>query len=128
MPPIKSGQDKQLAQSLPTGSSATSIFSPTVLDLSGPEQDRGTSPREIIITHAICCNVSGAKAEYSMYFDDDGTTYGDSTAILKDVDIKKGESHFIEMRLIMNQDAGNLAAFSRPNASVNFTITGELKA
>lgn len=125
---FKTTQDRHLGQSKPSGSTPSSIFSPSTLDLSAAESTRGVTPRETAITHIICCNVADRPVEYSLYFDNDGTTYDDTTAIGKNVDIKKGESHFITTRLIMQQNAGNLAGFSNPSDSVNFTITGELKA
>ena len=65
-------QEKQLGQTRPSNTTATSIYSP------------GSSVTAVV-RNIHCCNTSGATATFRIFVDDDGTTYDETTALFWDV-------------------------------------------
>jgi hypothetical protein len=62
----------QLAQSRPSGTSAASIFTAAVAHE---------------ITCIVVCNTTGSAATYSVYHDDDGSTFDQTTALWYEVSL-----------------------------------------
>lgn len=104
-------QEKQLGQSCPTDSTAVSIYSP------------GASTTAIISTIHIC-NTSNENKKYSIFLDDDGTTYDETTALYYEVDIEKKSTHQIQTHLGMNNSSGNLTVQANSGNSLTFTVHG----
>ena len=79
------------------------------------------------IYQIIVANVDQAATTFSIWIDDDGTTYDDTTAIADTVSCSSGVIVNFEFPsgLPMNIAAGNLAILSSTTNSHNFTIIGE---
>ena len=71
----------QLAQSRPSGTSAVSVFT----SLTGHE-----------VTRIVICNTSGASATYSIYHDDDGSTFDETTALFFGVTLGANNTEIID--------------------------------
>lgn len=104
---------KQLGQSRPSGTSAGSLYSPS-------------SGEETVVHNIIVCNTSTSSAKYSIYIDDDGTTYDQSTALFYEVDLAAKASVAIEVKLCMNNSNGNLAVQTDTASALTFTANGEV--
>jgi len=89
-------QEKQLGQSRPSGTAAVSVYSPAA--------DTTAVIKTITIT-----NVSNASLRYSLFVDDDGTTYDETTALAWEISLAKQTSVFIETFIAMDNSAGNFA-------------------
>lgn len=102
--------EKQLGQNRPpTGGTAVSNYSPA----------SGTA----IIKSIVVCNTSGAAATYSIFLDDDGTTYDQTTAVFFDVPIDADDTHLLQVYWPLDS-AGNLATEASVNNAVTFTSLG----
>lgn len=89
-------QEKQLGQSRPAGTAAASIYSPP-------------ANTTTIIKTIIVSNVSSASMKYSIFMDDNGTTYDQTTAIAYNVVLAKESTIVIDTFLAMNDATGNIA-------------------
>ena len=104
-------QEKQLVQLRENSTTATSIYSP------------GTGVTAIIKT-IIVCNQTASSATYRIFLDNDGTTYGNETALFFDVPIGANETDLIETYLPMANDAGNIAGRTNIANAITFTVAG----
>lgn len=103
---------KQLAQSRPSNTSNTSIYSPDI-------------NTETIIKSIIICNTSGAIANLRVFVDDDGTTYNEATAIVWDMPIYPStQPSIIEVNICMNNSNGNLAIRTDTASALTVTVFG----
>ena len=102
---------KQLAQSRPAGTTAASIYSPA-------------ASTETLIKTIIIANVSAGSMKYSLFVDDNGTTYDESTAIAWEVSLAKGNTIIIDGNIMMNDSAGNLAFKVDIASSATCTVFG----
>jgi len=105
-------QEKQLAQAAGQASSAT-MYSPG-------------SGETAVIKNLTIANVTTGVSTYSIYLDDNGTTYGDATALFKNIPIAAGETHILSVYWPMNDAAGNLAVQCAVNNDCTFTAFGLL--
>ena len=82
-----------------------------------------------LIYHIIIANVDQGATTFSLFLDDDGTTYDDTTAIADTVSCGSGivVQYDFEHGLPMNLNGGNLAILSSVNDSHTFTVIGEEK-
>jgi len=103
---------KQLGQSLPSDTTAVSIYSP----------GDGITAR---ITDIYICNVTGSSADFRIFVDDDGTTYSTATALYYDVAQGANTTTHVETNLYMNNSSGNIAVRTDTNSALCFTIFGE---
>lgn len=106
---------KVLAQTRPAGTSAVSVYSP---------DDKA------IIKQIIVCNTTSSAAAFSIYLDEDGTTYDQTTALYYAHNINANDTVPIvfaeeEGWLPMNSSAGNLAIQTDTGSALTFTIIGE---
>ncbi len=101
---------KQLAQFEVT-TVATSFYSP-------PADTQTIIKSMIVVNHGV------ASTEYTLYHDDDGTTYDDSTTLISDLGIAKGEFDLGTANLMMNNSNGNLAIKAGSNDRLTITIYG----
>jgi hypothetical protein len=102
--------EKQLAQETPT--SATSLYSPAV--------NTTTTIRSIVV-----CNHGNNDTTFSIYLDDDGSTYDTDTALFYKCAIDAKSTVLINgIEWTMNDYNGNLAGDSG-NGNCTFTIFGK---
>ena len=101
-----------LGQLRPADTNAASLFSPT----------RGFEYRIDVI---YVCEQAGATPTYRIFFDDDGATYDETTAIAYDVALTANQSLRVEGPFYMNNAAGNLGVRSSANNQITFTAFGE---
>ena len=104
-------QEKQLAQSRPSGTSAASIYSPP-------------ASTTAIIKTIIIANVGSGSVDASLFCDDDGTTYDESTSIYWEVSIANGNTTIIDTYICMDDATGNFAVQSSSGNDLTFTIFG----
>ena len=103
---------KILGQLRPANTTATSLFSPT----------RGHEYRIDVI---MVCETAGNTPSYRLFFDDDGTTYDETTAVAYDVALSANQSLRIEGPFYMNNEDGNLGVRSSAGSEITFTAFGE---
>ena len=103
---------KILGQPRLTNTTATSVFSPT----------RGFEYRIDVI---MVSEHAGNTPSYRLFFDDDGTTYDQTTAIAYDVALTANQSARIEGPFFMNNPSGNLAARASAGNEVTVTVFGQ---
>jgi hypothetical protein len=103
----------QLAQSRPSVTTAQGILAPSI-------------PTEV--TLITVCNTTGTAAAFSIYHDDDGTTYDDSTALYRAVSVAANTTVRIEFQHagggISLSDTGNLAVRTDTASALTFTVYG----
>lgn len=104
-------QEKQLGQLRPANTSAASIYSPG-------------SGITAIIKNITVCNLTGNTVKFSIFHDDDGTTYDETTALFYTVDILKNQTLILPGFMAMNVDAGNLAVQTNTANALTFTVYG----
>lgn len=100
---------KELAQSRPSGTSAASVFQPAAL---------------AFIDSILVANV-GADAKFSIYLDQDGTTYSEATALYYQNNLLSGttlEFHF--EKGIPITKSGNLAVQTNTASAITFSVYG----
>ena len=105
---------KQLAQSRPAGTAAVSIYSP------------GANVEAAF--RILVCNNTNAPAKYSIFVDDDGTTYDESTALAFEQEIGANETVSFPPstdKIAMNNEAGNLAVQTDVGDAITFTVNGD---
>lgn len=106
-------QNKELAQNRPDGTSATQVYQP----------DNYAEISVITIT-----NTTASAVDYSMYIDQNGTTYDESTAIAFSVELPANSTTIWDLEnpipLFSN---GNLAIQSSVADALNFSIYGHEK-
>ena len=93
------------------GGTAESIYSP------------GAGETGVIRTIFVCNQTSGADT-FSIYLDNDGTTYDEETALYHDVAIAANTTLVLAVYLPMNNAAGNLAVEAATTDAVTFTVAG----
>ena len=102
----------QLAQSRPSGTSATSIFTATL-------------PTEI--TRIVICNTTGSAANYSLYHDDNGSTFDQTSALFYTVSLAANSTQNIELTpgsgLMVSKD-GQIAFQAGTGNALTCTIYG----
>lgn len=104
--------NRQIAQSRPANTSAASIVN----------EDRPWSLSFIVIT-----NTGSTTADYSIFHDADGTTYGTGTALAYEIAIGVGEMHTIELPIRNDNRLGNLAVQSSVADTITFSVYGEIE-
>ena len=102
---------QQLGQSRPSGTTATSLYSPG-------------AGEEVIIKSIIVTNTSGSSATYRLFVDSNGTTYDETTAIAWDITLGGGETDIFEGTICMNDSSGNLAVRTDTADALTFTANG----
>jgi hypothetical protein len=103
---------RQIAQSRPSSSSATSLYAI-------PNHYR-TEIRKIIV-----CNTSANVATFRIFHDVDGAIYTEATALFWDIPIDPGETIGIEEQFWMDgKQSGNLAVKSSEGNALTYTIYG----
>ena len=103
---------QQLGQLRPANTTAASLYSPP-------------STHRVLITQITICNTTAGIEEYSIYHDEDGTTYDASTALTQDESIAANTSiYLVGLEIWLNDAAGNLAVDTSANSAITFTCYG----
>lgn len=104
---------EQLGQLRPANDTAVSIYSP----------DEGVHAK---ITAIEVCNTSGEDANFSLYHDNDGTTYTEPTALRWNELVPwDTASEPIKLTIGMDNPDGNLAVKTSIGNALTFTVYGE---
>lgn len=99
----------QLGQARPSTTAAESLYSP----------DDGVSANiEKVVV------VATAAAQASIFHDEDGSTYDQSTALMYDRTMVANESLIYEIGAYMNSGAGNIGVKTSVNSAITFTAYG----
>lgn len=105
------GTPKQLAQ-VTAGVAAASIYSPP-------------ANVETEITAIIIANVSNASNRwFSIWIDDDGSTYQDGQKLFHEINVEKKTTTIIDVPIFMNNTAGNLAVAAQNATDITITVYG----
>ena len=107
---------RQLAQSRPSGTSAVSIYSPGAFYIAQ-------------INYIVIANTTGSTAYFSLFHDEDGTTYNETTTVAWQIDIATQASNVATIAttagLWMNgANGGNFAVLTETGSALTFTLYG----
>jgi hypothetical protein len=105
----------QLGQITPSNTTATSIYSP------------GASETAFVKT-VFVCNTGTSIVKYRLFHDDNGTTYGDATALAYDIELDPGRTHVWDVNILMNDSTGNLAGRTDTANDITFTAYGAVQS
>ena len=101
----------QIAQSRPSGTSATSVY---------------TASMRTEITRIVVANTTGSAANYSLYHDDDGSTFDQTTALYYTVSLAANTS--VELigaaAGLFVSKSGQIAVQTGTGSALTFTIYG----
>ena len=101
-----------LGQVRPSGTAAVSLYSPP-------------AATDTIVSMIKCCNVSVAAADVSVYLDDDGSTFDESTALHFEVELLAGETLEVTGTITLNDSSGNIGVQSSVANAITFTLFGD---
>ena len=104
-------QEKQLAQARENSINAVSVYSP------------GLSTTAII-KEIWLCNTTDTEARYSLFCDDNGTTYDESTALVWEAVLEADGSYRIPCYIPMNNTAGNFAYKQGTANAISISLFG----
>lgn len=104
-------QEKQLGQVRPASTSATSLYSPGA-GVTG------------IVKAIYVCNTTSANVKFSIFADDDGTTYDQTTALFWEVSIPGNSSVELDTFIAINNSSGNIAVGTDTANALTFTAFG----
>lgn len=111
----KTFDNKLLAQARPGNTSTATFYNPSVI----------TNVYTLIV-----CNTSVDTATYSVFWDDDGTTYDQTTALCYQIALPSHATEIInfgEMGLTMLDTAGNIGIQSGTASAITYSLFGETK-
>ena len=112
-----SAQARHLAQSRPSGTTAAALLTVASAAKNGIE-----------ITRLVIANTTASSAKFSVYHDDDGTTYDQTTALYYSVAISANTTTVIEAQSensgITISPGGALAVQTDTGSALTFTLYG----
>lgn len=103
-----------LAQARPAGTTAVSGYAKPTKKL-------------ITVTHIVVVNTTGASANCSLFFDDDGTTYDQTTALVYAMPIGANGTTIFEIPFTMETDGGNIGIQTGTGSALTFNIFGKVR-
>ena len=103
----------QLAQARENSTNAVSVY--------GTDNGHLSTLQTIML-----CNTTASAVTFRLFFDEDGTTYDETTALYWDASLAAGSTLTIELLngLYMANDAGNIAYRSSVANAITITIWG----
>ena len=104
-------QEKQLAQARENSTNAVTVYS------------RPADTTSIVKT-LIVCNTSGAACTYRLFFDDNGNTYDESTALVWDQTLSANETIIIDTFLAMATASGTIGYRNSVANAITITLFG----
>ena len=103
-----------LAQARPAGTAAVSGYAKPTKQL-------------ITITHIVICNTTALSANCSLFFDSDGTTYDQTTALVYAQPIGANGTTIFDITFTMEVDGGNIGIQTGTGSALTFNIFGKVK-
>lgn len=103
--------EKALGQARENSTSAVSVYSPAASTVG-------------VIKQITVCNQSSSNADFSIYKDNSGTTFDESTTLYGPVQLAKGQSWERETYLVLDNSAANFAYKSSVANAITITIDG----
>jgi hypothetical protein len=100
-----------LAQLRPSTTAAELLFSPN-------------TGEQVIAVQLIVANLTSVNRKYSIYFDNDGTTANETTALAFEVGILKNTTEIIELSIPLRDSAGSIYVQTDTADGINFTLNG----
>ena len=79
----------------------------------------------IEIEELVVANTSASNTTFSVYHDEDGTTYDENTALFHDTSIDANTTVQIQCKWTLRNPSGNFAIESGANNAITFTVYGE---
>ena len=73
----------------------------------------------------VICNTTASKANFTIYEDSDGAVYDDDSMLFNTQPIEPKETIVLEIKITMNNTAGNVAVESDTANALNFIAYGE---
>lgn len=111
---LMSAPGSQLAQSRPSGTSAVTLFS--------------AGSTRVEVTRVVVANVTASAATYSLYHDDDGTTYDQGTALAYEVSLPANSWLVLDFEGmgsgITIQAGGAMGIKSGTASAITYTVYG----
>jgi len=107
-----------LARLRPTTTGAELLFSPA-------SAQNNKSGEQVVLRTLYVANVSSSNVKYSVYFDHDGSVASKDTALVFEATIEKNTTEPIELRIPMNNSAGQLQVQIDSANDVNFQLMGD---
>lgn len=104
-------QEKQLGQRRDNDTSTHSVYSPN-------------SGVTAIIKTIVLCNTTASGAAVSVFLDDDGSTYDQSTALIYDFNVMANGTMELDGFYPMNNESGNLAYQQGTANAITITVFG----
>lgn len=105
---------KRLGQSRPaTAGTPVSIFS------------TNAAGDEMVMHTLVVCNTTANKATFTLYEDSDAAIYDDDSVLFKTQPLNANETIILEIKVTMNNTAGNFAVESDTANAINFVAYGE---
>ena len=108
-----------LGQLRPSTATPESLYSPKAAANRQPGQ-------QAVLKRIYIANVSNQDRLYSIFFDNDGTTYDETTALAWNVKLLKNTAEVFDLDVSMADSSGNLAVKTDSANNLNFTLFGEL--
>ena len=105
-------QEKSMGQTRPNSTTATSLYTPAA------------TVTAAIIKTIVIANVTNLTAAFSLFFDDNGTTYDETTAFAWKVLIEGNTTVQFDGYYAMSDPAGNVAVQTDSANYLNFTAWG----
>jgi hypothetical protein len=105
-------RSRQVGQSRPSGTSAASILN---------------DARPWEVTFIVVSNTGSTTAKYSVYHDENGTTYSTATALFYEISLPTGTTHTIELPIRNDDRLGHLAVQTDTADTVTFTVYGSIE-
>ncbi len=107
-----------LAQLRPSNTTAQSLYS--------PESNKNRNPgQQVILRKIYIANTSNKSVDFSVFFDNSGSTYDESTALFFELRLPKHTTELIELDIPMRSSDGNLGVQIGTADDITFTLYGE---
>lgn len=104
-------REEYLTTAVPIGTTAGSLYSPA-------------TGEQVYLTRIWIANTDTGVQQYSLYFDNDGTSYTTSTAIASLVTLDAGAGEYVDINIPMKNSAGNFGVKSSKGSAFTFTLFG----
>ena len=108
------GISRLLAQYRPSGTSAVTAYTKPANKL-------------ITVTHMIMCNTTAGAINVSVFYDSDGTTYDQTTALYYTYVLAANDTMFIDLDMTLEIANGTIGVQISSANAVTFSIFGQVR-